>query len=147
MPSAKKDEVTIVAVEGEGYNGCKVNVPFVAMKAGTDFQTYVDVLIPGSARLRILQGKGPIHLVGCHSVEEITTEADEDAADEEESEDLSEKEDTEANGDVKIKDVGTEDGAKGGSDTVSPAKGDKKRKASADLPKSGEKKSNVSPAK
>merc|ERR1712226_1270429 len=69
-----------------------------------------------------LQGKGPIHLVGCHGGEEITTEADEDAADEEESEDLSEKEDMEASGDVKIKDVGTEDGAKGGSDKVSPAK-------------------------
>ena len=43
----------------------QVTLPFVAMKGGSDSQKYVDLLIPSApAKLRIIQGEGPLHLVG-----------------------------------------------------------------------------------
>ena len=83
MPSAKKDEVTIVEVESEGYNKKQVKLPIVAMKAGVDCQKYIDLLIPGSpATIRIVQGEGPLHLVGSHCVENLAEQEDEDDEDE-----------------------------------------------------------------
>ena len=35
----------------------QVVVPIVAMKAGTDFQTYVDLLVPCPAKISLLEGK------------------------------------------------------------------------------------------
>ena len=81
MPSAEKDEVTIVEVESQGYNkkqvgvvlswwwlvvvcsspditncSLQVKLPMVAMKAGVDSQKYIDLLIPGSpATIRMVQ--------------------------------------------------------------------------------------------
>merc|ERR1711915_746767 len=69
MPSAKVDEVTIVQIESEGYKKQKVEVPICAMKGGKDYQTYVDLLIPCQAKLTLLQGEGPINLVGSHCVD------------------------------------------------------------------------------
>ena len=69
MPTAKKDEVSIIQVESEGYNKEKVVVPICAMKGGQDLQKYVDLLIPGPAKLTLLQGEGPIYLAGSHCVD------------------------------------------------------------------------------
>ena len=33
----------------------QVTVPIVAMRAGTDYQTYVDLLVPGQAKISLLQ--------------------------------------------------------------------------------------------
>merc|ERR1712183_1180224 len=69
MPTAKKDEVTVIQIESEGYNKQKVVVPFCAMKGGSDHQKYVDLLVPSAAKLKIIHGEGPIHLVGSHCVD------------------------------------------------------------------------------
>ena len=69
MPSAKADEVTIVQIESEGYNKQKVVVPICAMKGGSDLQQYVDLLVPSNAKLTLLQGEGPINLLGSHCVD------------------------------------------------------------------------------
>jgi len=69
MPTAKTDEVTIVQIESEGYNKKKVIVPICAMKGGSDFTQYVDLLVPSHAKLTLLQGEGPINLVGSHCVD------------------------------------------------------------------------------
>merc|ERR1712098_441767 len=101
MPSAKKDEVTIVQIEGDGFNKGKVVVPIVAMKGGSDHQIYVDLLIPCPAKLSLLQVEGPIHLVGSHCVDfygyrdtgagddtQEDIEAEDEAIDEKETADL-----------------------------------------------------------
>merc|ERR1712071_121690 len=69
MPDAKEGEVTIVQIESEGYNEAKVVVPIVAMRAGRDRQMYLDLLLPNPAKLTLVQGEGPIHLVGSHCVD------------------------------------------------------------------------------
>merc|ERR1712181_200763 len=66
MPTAKKDDINIVEIESEGYNQEKVKVPILAMRAGNDLQTYVDILVPSNAKLTLVKGEGPVHLVGSH---------------------------------------------------------------------------------
>merc|ERR1719186_312025 len=39
------------------------------MKGGSDHQKYVDLLVPSAAKLKIIHGEGPIHLVGSHCVD------------------------------------------------------------------------------
>merc|ERR1719430_1494255 len=65
------------------------------MRAGCDHHTYVDVLISNSAKLSLLQGEGPIHLVGSHCVDFFgyrDTGAGDETVDECEDEELGEKE-------------------------------------------------------
>merc|ERR1711872_176417 len=86
MPTAKKDEVNIVQIESEGYNKEKVKVPILAMKGGNDLQTYVDMLVPNNAKLTLIKGEGPIHLIGSHVIEffdNMAGEADSEGEDEE----------------------------------------------------------------
>merc|ERR1712082_578358 len=174
MPTAKKDEVTIVQIEGEGYNKSKVMVPICAMKGGKDTQQYVDLLVPCPAKLTLMQGEGPIYLVGSHCVDfygyrdtGAGDDEDEDEATEDEvSMDEAEELVKDAKGDVKKKETPTKEGKKTPSKEEkqktpakedktpakdekekTPAKDDKKRKASEDQPKSGEKKKKESPAK
>merc|ERR1712215_384418 len=85
MPTAKKDDVTVVQIESEGFNKQKVEVPMVAMKGGVDLQKYVDLFVPGPAKLKIVHGEGPIHLVGSHCVDYFGFK-DEDVDSEEEDE-------------------------------------------------------------
>ena len=66
--AAKKDDVCIIQVESEGYNKSKVITPIIAMKGGSDYQQYVDILVPHKATFKLIQGEGPIHLVGSHCV-------------------------------------------------------------------------------
>ena len=68
MPSAKAGEASVVQVETEGYNNTKVVTPIVAMRGGEDHQQYVDILIPHKATFKLIQGEGPVHLVGSHCV-------------------------------------------------------------------------------
>merc|ERR1712228_944088 len=100
---------------------------------------YIDLLVPRPAKISLLQGEGPIYLVGSHCVDfDGYKDVDEDEEDEDEAtadEDAAE-------------DEALEEEVKG--DKVSPAKegsGSSKRKASSDPPKSDEKKKKASPAK
>ena len=135
MPTAKKDEVTVVQIESEGYKQEKLTVPICAMKGGKDFQNYVDLLVPCPAKISLLQGEGPIYLIGSHCVDydgykEVDDEDDDEATeDEEAAESEAMKESEESKGTP----------SKEGS-------GSTKRKASGDQPKSDEKKKE-SPAK
>ena len=61
MPSAKADEVNIVQIESEGYNE-KVVVPICALKGGSDYQQYVDLLVPNKVKFTLIHGEGPINL-------------------------------------------------------------------------------------
>jgi len=168
MPSAKKDEVTIVQIEGDGYNKGKVVVPIVAMKGGSDHQTYVDLLIPCSAKLSLLQGEGPIHLVGSHCVDfygyrdtgagddtQEDIEAEDEAIDEKETADLladgkgdvaKEGEDEKMDEDKAEKTSPKKESPKKDGEKSTPSKEDsKKRKASAEEAKSAEKKQKSTP--
>merc|ERR1712176_1337547 len=84
-----KDEVTVVQIESEGYNKQTVTVPICAMKGGVDLQKYGDLLVPGPAKMKIIHGEGPIHLIGSHCVdymglqEEESEDEDEDEGDDE----------------------------------------------------------------
>jgi len=68
-PEAKEGEVTMLQVETTGYNKEKIVSPFVAMKAGSKLQQYVNLLLPDSATIKIISGEGPITLVGSHCVD------------------------------------------------------------------------------
>merc|ERR1719430_2337125 len=86
MPTAKKDDINIVEIESEGYNQEKVKVPILAMRAGTDLQTYVDILVPTNAKLTLIQGEGPVHLIGSHCIDFFASmdgEADDEDEDDE----------------------------------------------------------------
>eukprot|EP00092_Neocalanus_flemingeri_P012145 GFUD01013093.1.p1 GENE.GFUD01013093.1~~GFUD01013093.1.p1 ORF type:complete len:175 (-),score=33.30 GFUD01013093.1:10-534(-) len=99
MPSAKKDEVTIVQIESEGYNKKTVIVPICAMKGGSDYQQYVDLLVPTKAKLKLLQGEGPIVLIGSHcvyysgfrDVEAVESEDEDEATDNDDEMDVAEE--------------------------------------------------------
>merc|ERR1712126_37475 len=94
-PSAKKDEVSIIQLEGEGFNKTKITVPICAMKGGRDYQQMIDLLIPGNAKLSLLQGDGPIHLVGSHCVDfygyKDTGAGEDDDEEDENTEDIKEE--------------------------------------------------------
>merc|ERR1712183_649163 len=150
MPTAKKDEVTVIQIESEGYNKQKVVVPFCAMKGGSDHQKYVDLLVPSAAKLKIIHGEGPIHLVGSHCVDYFGFKDEDDEDDSEEEEEGNtenegmETEEVTEKGDKKTTPI--KDGKKatptkeGSGKKATPAKEDsKKRKASSEA-KSAEKK-------
>ena len=48
------------------------------MKGGVDLQKYVDLLVPGPAKMKIIHGEGPINLVGSHCVEYFGYREDDD---------------------------------------------------------------------
>merc|ERR1712000_777250 len=74
-----------VQVESEGYNKAKVTVPICAMQGGTDLQKYLDLLIPAPpATLKIINGEGPIHLIGSHCVDYYGFKDDDETEDEDE---------------------------------------------------------------
>merc|ERR1719285_839080 len=91
MPTVKKDDVNIVEIESEGYNQEKVKVPILAMRGGADLQTYVDILVPSNAKLTLIKGEGPVHLIGSHCIDFF-------ASMDEEAEDEDEDDETEVNG-------------------------------------------------
>merc|ERR1719234_488671 len=135
MPSAKKDDINIVEIESEGYNQEKVKVPILAMRAFTDLQTYVDILVPSNAKLTPIKGEGPVHLIGSHCIDFFAS-MDGEADNEDEDDEMEVK-------------------GKGDDLPVSPIKtksspmekmDSKKRKASEDE-KAVEKKAKTSPAK
>merc|ERR1712059_76736 len=83
--------------------------PICAMQGGADLQKYLDLLIPAPpATLKIINGEGPIHLIGSHCVDyygfkddDETEEEDEDAEEEMETEATAEKGDVEKKTPVK----------------------------------------------
>merc|ERR1712215_245636 len=132
MPEAKQDEVTIVQIESEGYNKKQVVMPIVAMKGGSDMQKYVDLLVPAfPATLKIIEGSGPLHLVGSHCVDYYSGKDDEEASDDETADEEMEQEESDDKGDKKAS-----------PEKVSPGK---EKKTSPAKEKEGEKK--ASPAK
>merc|ERR1711911_516831 len=48
-PEAKDGEVTMLQVETLGYNDTKIKAPILAMKAGSETQRYLDILLPDTA--------------------------------------------------------------------------------------------------
>merc|ERR1712025_593909 len=136
MPSAKADEVTIVQIESEGYNKQKVVVPICAMKGGSDLQQYVDLLVPSNAKITLLQGEGPINLLGSHCVDFFGYK-DVEADDSEEEEDENAGEDADME----------EDTEKGDKKTPTKVDGESKKRKASDDSKSAEKKNKASPAK
>merc|ERR1712192_183758 len=131
MPSAKKDDVTVVQIESEGYNKQKVIVPICAMKGGAELQKYVDLLVPSAAKLTIIHGEGPINLVGSHCVDYFGFKDEGDEDSEEEEGDDTENEDMETEGLVAV-------------NKASPAKDGSAKKATPSKDGSGKK---PSPAK
>merc|ERR1719439_285537 len=104
MPSAVKDQVTVVQIESEGYNKQTVTVPICAMKGGVDLQKYIDLLVPGNAKIKIIHGEGPINLIGSHCVDYFGFKDDEeDSEDEEEGDTETEMETEEASTEEKGK--------------------------------------------
>jgi len=94
MPSAKKDEVSVVQIEIDGYNKQKVVVPICAMKGGKELQKHIDLLVPCPAKISLLQGEGPIHFIGSHCVDfDGYKDVDEDEA-EDDNDEASADEDT-----------------------------------------------------
>eukprot|EP00088_Acartia_fossae_P038683 TRINITY_DN4012_c0_g1_i2.p1 TRINITY_DN4012_c0_g1~~TRINITY_DN4012_c0_g1_i2.p1 ORF type:complete len:247 (+),score=108.38 TRINITY_DN4012_c0_g1_i2:45-785(+) len=133
-PTAKENEVTVVEIESEGYNHSKVTVPICAMRGGSDLQKYVDLLVPGPAKLKIIHGEGPINLVGSHCVDYYGMNDDDDDTDEDEDdEEADEMETEEATEETKAKN-------KSGDKKSSPAK-DAKEEAKKPSPEKAEKKS------
>eukprot|EP00092_Neocalanus_flemingeri_P036279 GFUD01039501.1.p1 GENE.GFUD01039501.1~~GFUD01039501.1.p1 ORF type:complete len:220 (+),score=80.93 GFUD01039501.1:76-735(+) len=158
MPTAKADEVTVVQIESEGYNKQKVIVPICAMKGGSDYQRYVDLLVPAPAKLKLLQGEGPIHLIGSHCIDFYgyrdvgagDSEEEGDATDndaEMEAEEVKETGDKQAGKKTPTKEK-EEEKADEKKATAKEDSGSKKRKASAEVPKKeSPKKKKESPAK
>merc|ERR1712002_1077576 len=72
--------------------GKSVTVPICAMKGGVDLQEYVDLLVPGPSKMKIIHGEGPIHLIGSHCVDYMGLQ-EEDSDDEDEDEGDAEAED------------------------------------------------------
>merc|ERR1712227_458408 len=154
MPTAKKDEVTVVQIESEGYNKQTVTVPICAMKGGVDLQKYVDLLVPGPAKMKIIHGEGPINLIGSHCVDYYGFKEDEDSDDDEEedgdtenemeSEEQQEEKTKKKSGDGKkvspAKKAESPAGKKEEKKATPDKEESKKRKASSE-PKSAEKKS------
>merc|ERR1711874_440206 len=133
MPSAKKDEVTVVQIESEGYNKQTVTVPICAMKGGVDLQKYIDLLVPGNAKIKIIHGEGPINLIGSHCVDYFGFKDDEeDSEDEEEGDTETEMETEEASTEEKGK-------------KASPAKSPSTNKKST--PEKGDNEKKVTPSK
>eukprot|EP00092_Neocalanus_flemingeri_P012147 GFUD01013095.1.p2 GENE.GFUD01013095.1~~GFUD01013095.1.p2 ORF type:complete len:220 (-),score=61.55 GFUD01013095.1:83-742(-) len=154
MPSAKKDEVTIVQIESEGYNKQTVIVPICAMKGGTDYQQYVDLLVPTKAKLKLLQGEGPINLIGSHCIDysgyrdvEAVESEDEDEATDDNDDEMEVAEDVKGEGDKKTPTKESKDEKVEKTTTAKEDSGSKKRKASSEQTKSAEKKKKESPAK
>merc|ERR1711874_959814 len=91
MPSAVKDQVTVVQIESEGYNKQTVTVPICAMKGGVDLQKYIDLLVPGNAKIKIIHGEGPINLIGSHCVDYFGFKDDEEDSEEASTEEKGKK--------------------------------------------------------
>ena len=119
------------------------------MKGGADLQKYVDLLVPGPSKIKIIHGEGPIHLVGSHCVEFFGFKEDEDSDDEDEEGDTENEMETEEeetakgnkSGDKKTTPEKSEKKSTPSKDEkkTTPNKDEKKRKNSSD-PKSAEKK-------
>jgi len=143
MPEAKKDEVTVLQIECDGYNKKKVLTPIVAMKGGVDYQRYVDLLVPCPAKIKLLHGEGPIHLVGSHCVDfygyrDHGAGSDAEESEEEDAEMEAEEQEAAAKGDTK-----EESKKRKASGEATPEKG-KKSKTEEEKPGSGKKDEKVS---
>merc|ERR1711874_126672 len=111
-----------------------VTVPICAMKGGVDLQKYIDLLVPGNAKIKIIHGEGPINLIGSHCVDYFGFKDDEeDSEDEEKGKKASpakspstNKKSTPEKGDTEKK--------------VTPSKEDSKKRKTSSETKSAEKK-------
>ena len=96
----------------------QLTVPICAMKGGSDLQKYVDLLVPGPSKIKIIHGEGPVHLVGSHCVEFFGFKEDEDSDDDEEEGDTENEMETEEEETAK--------GNKSGDKKTTPEKPEKK---------------------
>merc|ERR1712098_760796 len=131
--------VTVVQIESEGYRVKSVTVPICAMKGGVDLQKYVDLLVPGPSKMKIIHGEGPIHLIGSHCVDYMGLQEEEsEDEDEDEGEDENEMETEDA------KEDSSKAKNKSGDKKASPAKDEKKEEKKQSPEKSDKK---VTPSK
>jgi len=65
-PSANNDEVSVVQIEEDGFNKAKV-VTVCHLKGVVDMQ--YRLLVRGQAKITLLQGEGPINIVGRNCVD------------------------------------------------------------------------------
>lgn len=92
-PSAKDKEVNVVQAEAMGYKS-DVKFPIAVLKGGDQSQAVLDLLFPDPpVTFKLVEGSGPIHLLGNHSVG--TGELVGDDEDEDELEDDIDEEDLE----------------------------------------------------
>jgi len=131
-PEAKEGEVTMLQVETIGYNKQKVVAPIVAMKAGNDLQKYIDLLVPDTAKIKVISGSGPVSLIGSHCVDFYdyrnygAGQDDEDDEEEDEDEEAASSEDDAV--DMEEQEAAAPPPAKGKSPKkASPTKEDKKK--------------------
>ena len=68
------------------------------MKGGQEYQKYIDLLVPGNAKIKIIHGEGPINLVGSHCVDYFGFKDEEESDDEEEEGDTENEMETEEGG-------------------------------------------------
>merc|ERR1712019_252910 len=159
MPTATKDEGSIIELETEGYNKTKIVVPIEAMRGGKDYSQYIDLLVPKKATLKLVQGEGPISLVGSHCVDfygyrdvggaddssdenDETMDTEGEEADEEGNKGSKKESPAKGKGDKKASPAKVKKGNML-SEAISSAKeeaGNKKRKASEEKANSAEKK-------
>jgi len=142
-PDAAKDEVTMLQIETKGYKEEKVNAPFLAMKSGVNLQQYVDLLVPDLATIKIVNGSGPITLLGSHCVDfydyrnygadDTLEDEEEDAESSEDDEmDAEEQETVAVKKDVKKEEVKKEEVKE---EEVAPVKEGKKKTPKKETPK------------
>merc|ERR1712035_15161 len=100
-----------------------------AMKGGVDLQKYVDLLVPGPSKMKIIHGEGPIHLIGSHCVDHMGLQEEEsEDEDEDEGEDENEMETEDA------KEDSSKAKNKSGDKKASPAKDEKKEEEKKQSP-------------
>ena len=77
---------SILSSPGSANSLIQVTVPICAMKGGEDLQKYIDLLIPGNAKMKLIHGEGPINLVGSHCVDFFGFKDEEEEESDEEDE-------------------------------------------------------------
>merc|ERR1719186_854914 len=86
------------------------------MKGGSDHQKYVAFFLPSAAKLKIIHGEGPIHLVGSHCVDYFGFKDEDDEEDSDEEEE----------GDTENEGMETEEVTEKGDKKATPTKDGKK---------------------
>ncbi|XP_026313630.1 nucleoplasmin-like protein isoform X2 [Hyposmocoma kahamanoa] len=129
-PDAKPDELNVVQVETMSLQDA-IKIPVAVLKAGETRHARLDIEFPDApVTFTLIQGSGPVHLIGQHMlgalVEEFEDmeEMEEEMLDEEEGDDSQFKDEDDEEGEPKGKKAKMSNNAKG--KAASPKKNAKK---------------------